>query len=178
MGRHKTIYLLLAIACFLGIVLIFIFDGYMGVYDSLVMDNGQFQQNIGADQWQQQERFGYNPSVSVDRGSNVNFTYTVENHRFSSYAADVSVSLYFGTDKIADLAEGRVTAAAFSNGRFTWTLDSNDFIPAGNPPEQSYNMVMVIDRENVERKVTVYIYPGSAIPKPALPTITIPPPPR
>ena len=103
MGKHKTLYLLLTLACFLGIILIFVFDGYMGLYDSLVMDNGQFPQTVDTEQWQQQQKFGFNPSVSVDRGSSVDFTYTVENHRFSAYSADVHVSLFFGVDKIADL---------------------------------------------------------------------------
>jgi hypothetical protein len=174
MAKHKNIYLFLALLCFLGIVVIFIFDGYMGVYDSVTVDNGQFRQTIDADQWQQQEQFGYYPSVSIDRNGSANITYTVENHRFSAYTADVSVSLYLGVDKIADLADGQVSAGAFGKGEFTWVLEPADFTPAEYPPEQGYNMNMVIDRENVERKVTVYINPGPQLPKPV---ITIPPPP-
>ena len=65
--KHKNLYLFLTLACFLGIVLIFVFDGYMGVYDSLVMNNGQFPQTITSDQWDQQEKFGYLAQGVVDR---------------------------------------------------------------------------------------------------------------
>ena len=175
MAKYNKIYLFLALACFLGIVLIFIFDGYMGVYDSVVMDNGQFPQTITADQWQQQEKFGYYPSVSVDRNGAANITYTVENHRFSSYTAEVTVSIYSGVDKIADLATGQVSAGAFNKGEFTWVLKPADFIPASLPSDQSYNMNMVIKRGDVERRIMVYVNPGPPISK--VPVITIPPPP-
>jgi hypothetical protein len=165
-GRYKTIYLLLTVACFLGIIAIFVFDGYMGVYDTLRMDNGQFVQTITTDQWLQQEEFGSYPSVSLDRGSNMNVSYTVENHRFSAYSADVSVSLYSGVEKLDDLAAGQVTAPAFGAGELSWVLDPSRFIPANSPPEQSYNLALVINRGGVERKVMVYIYPGVSIPKP------------
>ena len=53
----KNLYLYLALACFLGIVLIFLFDGYLGVYDSLQADNGTYAQQVAAEQWQEQDRF-------------------------------------------------------------------------------------------------------------------------
>lgn len=174
MAKNKYIYLFLALICFVGIILIFVFDGYMGVYDSVVLDNGQFRQTITADQWQQQEKFGYYTSLSIDRSGSADITYTVENHRFSAYNADVSVSLYYGVDKLADLAAGRVSAGAFGKGDFTWVLDPSRFTPADYPTDQGYNVTMVISRGDLERRIQVYINPGPQIPKPV---ITIPPPP-
>jgi hypothetical protein len=162
-AKHKNIYLFLALACFLGIILIFIFDGYMGVYDSLRIDNGQYVQTVDARQWQQQEDFGFYPSVSVDRGRSVDFTYTVENHRFSDYNAEVKVSLWNGVDKLADLSSGPLGAAPFGSGELVLVLDPGQYVPADYPVEQSYNLTMVIDRENIERKVMVYINPGPAV---------------
>ena len=162
--RHKTLYLFLALACFVGIILIFVFDGYIGVYDTLTMDTGQFQQKIEADQWQT-ERFGYLASVGVERGGVIEFNYTVENHRFSAYEADVSVSLWFGQEKLSDLTSGQVTAGAFTNGEVTWTLDTAGLVPEDYPEDQSYNINMIINRDNVERKITIFISP-SAFPKP------------
>ena len=80
--KHKTLYLYLALACFLGIILIFIFDGYMGVYDSLTITSGERPQKIEADQWARQEKYG--SSASVERGGKVNFTYEVDNRTFST----------------------------------------------------------------------------------------------
>ena len=171
-AKNKYIYLLLTIACFVGIILIFVFDGYMGIYDTLLIDNGQFPQTIGSDQWRQQEEFGYPPSVSMERERSVSLTYTVENHNFSAYNVDVSVSLWDGANKVADLATGRLSAPAFGKAEITAVLDAGQYIPAGYPTEQSYNLALVINRGGVERKVMVYISPG--IPKPG---IIIPPPP-
>jgi hypothetical protein len=171
-GKYKTIYLLLALACFLGIIAIFVFDGYMGVYDTLRIDNGQFPQTIATEQWQQQEEFGYPPTVSLDRDRSVNLTYIVENHRFSTYSADVAISLWDGADKVGDVAAGRVSADAFGSGELTFTMNAGGYIPADYPPETSYNLIMLIERGGVERRVSVYINPGP--PK----TITIQPPGR
>jgi hypothetical protein len=145
-AKHKNIYLFLTLACFLGIVLIFLFDGYMGVYDSLRIDNGQYVQTITTEQWEDQERYGFYPSVSADRDRSVEFTYVVENHRFSAY-----------------------TAAAFGKAEFTLVLDPGRYLPPDFPAEQSYNMTVVVSRDGVERRVMVYVNPG--IPKPIIPPV-------
>jgi hypothetical protein len=171
-GKNKYIYLLLTIACFAGIILIFVFDGYMGIYDTLLIDDGRFPQPIGSEQWRQQDEFGYPPSVSLERERSVNLTYTVENHHFSAYSVDVSISLWDGAKKVADLASGRLSAPAFGKAEIAAVVDAGQYIPAGYPTEQSYNLALVINRGGVERKVQVYINPG--IPKSG---IIIPPPP-
>jgi len=171
-GKNKYIYLLLTIACFVGIILIFVFDGYMGIYDTLLIDNGQFPQTIGSEQWRQQDEFGYPPSVSMERERSVNLTYTVENHHFSAYNVNVSMSLWDGATKVADLTSGDITAPAFGKASITAVVNISQYIPAGYPAEQSYNLALVINRGGVERKVQVYINPG--IPKSG---IIIPPPP-
>ena len=55
--KHRNLYLYLTLACFLGIILIFIFDGYMGVYDSLTVTTGEQEDQIKADQWPRQGRY-------------------------------------------------------------------------------------------------------------------------
>ena len=166
--KRRNLYLFLALACFLGIIVIFIFDGYLGVYDSLVMDNGQFPQKVEADQWQRQEKFGYFVSTSVDRGGRIEFTYTVENHRFTAYTAGVQASLWYNQDKLADLKAGQVAAGAFGQGELKWTLDVREFVPADFPPEQGYNMNVDIKRGDIVRKVVVYISPLPVPPKPLI----------
>lgn len=162
--KHKTLYLFLALACFLGIILIFVFDGYMGVYDSIVMDNGQFQQKVEADRWDS-EKFGYLASTSVERGGGIEFTYTVENHRFSTYTANVGVSLWYGQEKLLDLANAEISAGAFSSGELTWTLETADLVPEDYPEDQGYFLDMIIIRGGIERRINININP-SAFPKP------------
>jgi hypothetical protein len=168
--KHKTLYLFLALACFLGIILIFVFDGYMGVYDSIVMDNGQFQQKVEADRWDA-EKFGYLASTGVERGGRIDFTYTVENHRFSKYTANVGVSLWYGDEKLLDLTTAEISAGAFSSGELTWTLETANLVPEDYPEDQNYNLDMIIMRDRVERRVNININPASIL-KP------IPVPPR
>ena len=162
--KHKTLYLFLALACFLGIILIFVFDGYMGIYDKLEMDTGQFVQTVEADQWES-ERFGYITSVGIERGGSIEFTYTIENHRFSSYAADVAVSVWYGDDKLSDVIAGRISAGAFKSGKMTWTFDTAGLVPGDYPEDQSYNVDMIIERDVIERRGSIFVNP-SAFPKP------------
>src|SRR4030067_86051 len=101
--KRNNIFLYLALACFLGIILVFIFDGYMGVYDSLTINAGEFPQKIEADQWTQQDRYGYLPSSNIARSSRLPLTYDVDNRQFSSYTAQVEASVWHSQEKVIDL---------------------------------------------------------------------------
>ncbi len=165
--KHKNIYLFLSLACFLGIVLIFLFDGYMGIYDSLEVDNGQYVQTIDTEQWREQDRYGFHPSFSVERDRSAEFTCKIENHRFSSYVAEINISLWYGAEKVTDLSSGKITAAAFGEDDFVLVFDPSRYVPADFPTERSYEMTVVINRGDVERRVMVYVNPGP--PKPVIP---------
>ena len=167
--KHNNLYLYLTLACFLGIILIFIFDGYMGVYDTIVMDNGQYQQRVEADKWQT-EKYGYLAMMIVERGGRIDFNYTVENHKYSAYSTDIKVSLYYGQEKLADLLTGTITAGAFNKGDTKWSLNASNIVPQDYPAEQSYNLNIIIRRGEIERKININInpspYPAKAIPAP------------
>ena len=170
--KHKNLFLFLALSCFVGIILIFIFDGYIGVYDRLVIDNNQYVQTVEGDQWPQQERFGGIVSVSVERGGRVDFTYTVENHRLSEYSETVEVSLWSNKVKIADLLSQHISIPAFDEENVTWSINTDDIIPAGFPDEQNYTFNIRIIRGDIEREINIYVYPSAA----AIKTIPIPVP--
>jgi hypothetical protein len=169
LARKNYLYLALTLACFLGIILIFVFDGYIGVYDSIVMDNGVFEQQVEADQWDD-DRFGYLASTSTEGSSGIDFTYTLANRRFSAYEAPVAVTLWYGQDKIADLVAATLTAGAFSSAELTWSITTAEILPEGFPEDEYYNTVMVITRGEVERRIRVNIQPS------LFKEITIPPP--
>lgn len=169
--KHRNLYLYLALACFVGIILIFVFDGYMGVYDSILMDNGQYQQRVETDQWAEPERYGYLASMGVERGGRIDFTYTVENHRFSGYKDTVAVSLWYGQEKISDIVTETISAGAFDNAELKWSLDTSRLVPEDYPAEQSYNVNMVIQRGDIERRININVnpspYPVKTIPAPS-----------
>jgi hypothetical protein len=174
--KHNNLYLYLALVCFLGIIIIFIFDGYMGVYDRLIMDNGQYKQTIESDQWAQQEKYGGIVSVGLDRSGQMDFTYTVANHRFSAYTDSLEVTLWLNKVKTATLLSRQLSIPAFDKEVLTWSINATQIVPASLPAEQSYNINMRIDRSNVEREVLVNIYPSSNTIKVVPPGVAIPAP--
>jgi hypothetical protein len=128
----------------------------MGVYDRLTMDNGQYLQKIEADQWSQ-ERDDYRDSIRVERGNRVECTYTVENHRFSAYSADVEVFFLHNDEAISEPLAGVLEAKAFGEAEMKWVLDADAFVPADYPSEQNYNIKVLIKRGEVQREVIVNI---------------------
>jgi hypothetical protein len=156
--KHNSIYLFLALACFVGVILIFIFDGYIGVYDSLVIDNGQYKQTVAADQWAQREQYGNMVSTSVDRNSQVDFTYTVENHRFSDYTDSVDVSLWYNKVKTADLLSTQLSIPSFNTKVMAWSINATQVISANASTGQSYIYNVKIKRGDIERDINVNIY--------------------
>ncbi|MFC1942637.1 hypothetical protein ACFLWU_05415 [Chloroflexota bacterium] len=155
-AKRNNLFLYLTLVCFVGIILIFIFDGYLGVYDTVVLDNGQYSQKIETDQWSQ-EKYDYRASTGVERGNQVEFTYTVENHRFSGYSADVEVSFLHNDEIISDPIVDVITAEAFGMDEMKWILDADAFVPADYPSEQQYIVNVLVKRDNVQREVLVNI---------------------
>ena len=163
--KHKNLFLYLTLACFLGLILIFIFDGYMGIYDTLSIKSGEFPQKIEADQWARQEK---RSSASVERGGKIDFTYEVDNRQFSSYTADIEVSVWHSQEKVRDLISQEMSIDSFDKGQLEWVVDTAELIPADIPPEQSYQFTVVIRRGEIERKVITYINPTPYPPKPVI----------
>jgi hypothetical protein len=160
-NKHNTLYLFLALACLVGIILIFIFDGYMGVYDSLLMDNGQYQQTIEPDQWKQQAQFG-SFSVSTDQSGRIDFTYTVQNHRFSAYNENVDVSLWYNKVKKADLLSEQLPIPAFDKKVLTWSINVADTISVNSTSGQSYIFNLKIQRGALERDINLNIFSSTS----------------
>jgi len=170
--KHKNLYLYLALACFLGIILIFIFDGYMGVYDNLTMTSGEFPQTIESDRWPEDEKYPYYSSVGVHPGGSVTFTYEVENRAFSHYSADVEVTVSYEQEQIAVLLSQPLTVSSFDKGQLEWELDTEEILPEDISYEQSYQYIVLIKRGEIERRVIVQII------LPPYPTKIPPPLPR
>ena len=163
--KHKNLFLYLTLACFLGLIIIFILDGYMGVHDTLSIKSGEFPQKIEADQWARQEKYG--SSASVERGGKIDFTYKVDNRQFSSYTADIEVSVWHSQEKVRDLISQPMSIDSFDKGQLEWVVDTAELIPADMPPEQGYQFTVVIRRGEIERKVITHINPTPYPPKPA-----------
>jgi len=168
--KHKNLFLYLTLACFVGLILIFIFDGYMGIYDSLFITTGEQEDQIKPDQWPQRDRYW---PTSVERDQKAFFRYEVENRWFSSYSADIEVSVWREQEKVSDLLAQPISVASFDKGQLEWVLDATEFVPADIPPEQDYEFTMLIKRADIERRIIIHVrsvlYPSKVV---------IPEPPR
>lgn len=154
---QKNIYLYLALACFLGIILIFVFDGYMGLYDTVTLVNGEMSQEISFEQWQEQERWDYLPQYSAEAGNTVVFTYTINNRRFSSYNSDIDISIWKNQEKLAQILTTKIDVGAFSHDDINWNLDTTDLV-TGNFTSERQPFTIIIKRGNFERKIVINIY--------------------
>ena len=165
---RRNLFLYLTLACFLGLIAIFIVDGYLGIYDTLYITAGEREQKIEADSWLRQDRFR---SGGINWGEKAFFRYEVANRQFSSYTADIEVSVWRSQEKISDLGSYQVLIDAFDEIEVDWVVDTAELLPSDIPPEQSYEYTVIIKRGQIERKIIQYI-------NPAYPPKSVPAPPR
>ena len=171
---RKNLYLYLTLACFIALIAIFIVDGYLGVYDTVYITAGEREEKIEADFWLRQ---GPVPPgggkgayyISANWEEKVFFRYEVDNRQFSSYSADVEVSVWRMREKVLNLVSQPMTVAPFDKGVVEWVLDTAELKPDELPPEQGYEFSVIINRGEIERQVILYVNP-SPFPKPLVPT--------
>ena len=163
-SKRGNIFLFLALACFLGIVLIFVFDGYIGVYDSFKINNGEYPQEIEPDYWLRQD--DYRGFVSVQWDGKADFEYEIDNRRFLGYSAALEVSAWRDEMKLADIISEEVSLDSFTKYRTFWVLDTSLLLPGDISPDQGYQFTLLVKRGDVERRIIVGVSGQS---KPVLP---------
>ena len=166
--KHKNLFLYLTLACFLGLILIFIFDGYMGTYETIYITAGEMEQKIETDFWLRQDRYW---STGVEQGGSIFFRYEVDNRQFSSYTTDVEVSVWQSQEKISTLVSQKMVIDSFEKGQLEWTVDTSELLSPDLPPEQGYQYTVVITRGELERRIITHVNPVPFPQKPvAIPT--------
>lgn len=153
---RKKLFLYLTLACFFGLIAIFVVDGYLGVYDTLYVISGEHEEKIEADFWLRQEWVW---ETGVNWGENIFLEYEVANHLFSDYNADIAASVWRGQEKVSDLCTQSVSIDPFAKAAVEWLVDSTELLP--DPPEQYYQYSILITRGEIERKIIVNIHPIS-----------------
>jgi len=156
-AKRRNLFLYLTLACFLSLIAIFTFDGYMGIYDTLYITTGEQEQKIEADHWLRQDMFW---STGVNRGKTAFFRYEVDNRQFSGYAASIDVSMWHNQEKVRDLISQPISLAAFDKGQLEWVLDTSELLPADAPAEQGFQYTILIKRGEIERKIIAHINPN------------------
>ncbi len=155
--KRRDLFLYLTLACFLGLIAIFIVDGYMGVYDTVYLTTGEREQKIDADTW----RYGPNYlSAGVNRDEKTFFRYEIDNRRFAAYSANIEVSVWRSQEKISDLGTYPVVIGAFDKQEITWVVDAAEILLPDALPEQSYEYTVRIKRAGIERNIILRINPA------------------
>lgn len=165
--KRRNLYLYLTLACFFGIIAIFIADGYMGVHDTVYITAGEREQKIESDAWRGSDPFW---SSGVTRGEKAFIRYEVDNRQFSTYRADIEVSVWRMQQKVSDVLSQHMEVGAFGKGQLEWVIDSAELIPLDAPPEQGFDYTLTIKRGEIERNIILYInpspYPVKPVPAP------------
>jgi hypothetical protein len=164
--KRRNLFIYLALACFLGIIAIFIFDGYMGIYDTVFVTSGEREQEIGPDVWQRDGMFW---TSGIERGERAFFRYEVDNRTLSTYQADVRVTVWRMQEQVADVFSSDLIVAPFEQGQVEWAVDAAELVPADAPPEQRFEFTVRIERGDIERNIILNINP---LPVRNLPTPT------
>ncbi len=174
---RKDVFLYLALACFVGLLVIFIVDGYLGIYDTLYMTAGEQEFKVEADVWlRTYPTYAPAPTIApvvvgpaesdkgayylpTSREDKISFRYEVDNRQFSTYKADVEVSLWHSQQKVQDLISQSLSISAFEKGELGWDIDNAELLPTDILPEQSYQYTVSIKRGEIERKIVISINP-------------------
>ncbi len=175
---RRNLFLYLALACFVGLIVLFVVDGYLGVYDTAYIATGEESWKVEANVWLSQfpyqrvapqavsapvpvsvetEKNTY--YMSTNRGDNVSFRYEVDNRLFSTYKADIEVSVWHSQEKVLDLIAQPLSISAFGKGELEWVVDNTELVPGSILPEQSYEYSVIIKRGGIERKIVMSVNP-------------------
>lgn len=154
--RPRNLYLYLTLACFFGLIAIFIIDGYMGVYDTIYLTTGEREQIIDTDVWRNNRGFW---SAGLDRSGKALFRYEVDNRRFSSYSADIELSVERSQEEIMEMGTYPVSIDAFGKQEIEWTVDAAEILLPEASPEQRYEYTVVIKRGEIERNIILSVNP-------------------
>ena len=84
---RRNLFLYLVLACFVGIIAIFVVDGYLGIYDTVNVTAGEREEKAEPDFWIRQDWVW---TIGVNWGEKTSFRYEVDNRQFSSYTAQIA----------------------------------------------------------------------------------------
>ena len=131
-SMRRNLFLYLALACFIGLIAIFVSDGYVGIYDAVYVTAEEYEQEIGPEYWQgQPPGYAYPYNIGARWGEPVHFRYEINNRRFSSYQTTVEASLWKSNEKVIDLFSQNISLSKFDKTTMEWVLPAQELEKAG-----------------------------------------------
>jgi len=164
MGKtHRNLYLFLALACLLGIVLVFVFDGYMGVRDSVWVTGVDGERSVGDDLGRGGEHQYYSLEVEVPADGEINIRYELENRCFRGYTEDVRAIIRHENMTVAELTSGVVSLSPLAAEGFLWTVDVDEYAPAEWGVNRYYSLMLIIYRGGTDINVSLSLIPHTGM---------------
>lgn len=148
----KNVYLYLALACFIAIIVIFIVDGYMGIYDTLDITIQEREREIEPGFWEDRWAKEHGYSTGGEWGEPVYFQYEIDNRQTSTYLTSVKISVWKSGMQISELLNEAISIAAFDKATVEWILQTDDLEKDGFDVGE---YTVKIKHGEVERKIIV-----------------------
>ncbi len=153
--KPKRLFLYLAIACFAGLVAIFIVDGYMGIYDTIHITVGEREEEIKASYW---ERSDVSWWITASPSEKISFSYRIDNNQLSEYSTHIEASVWQENEKVIDLFSHDISIARLDEATVEWTLSRDDLDATGLAADERREYTVRINRGDTERRIIVSYY--------------------
>jgi len=127
MAKVKNLGLYIGLLCTIGIMAVFFFDAYIGVYDTLYVTERGWEFEIAFDRPYPQYIGG-----DEDYGETISFSYEITNHRFKEYDTYIEASVWRGKEKNITLFSANKSIKPFENITIEWVLETEKLEPNTN----------------------------------------------
>lgn len=143
MAKVKNLGLYIGILCAIGIMAIFFFDAYIGIYDTLY---------VTGDGWDVEITFDRSyPEFGTEYGEAIYFTYAVTNNMFEEYDTYIEASVWRGYEKNLTLFSANESIKPFDNTTVKWVLETEKLEP-------NTNYILKINTDTFERILPMYFH--------------------
>ncbi len=139
MVNVKNLGLYIGLLCIIGIMTVFFFDAYIGVYDTLYVTEGGWEREIAFDR-------PYPKYIGADYGETIYFSYEITNRRFKEYNTHIEASVWRGKEKNLTLFSANKSIKPFENVTIEWVLETEKLEP-------NTNYILKIKTDDFERIV-------------------------
>jgi len=142
----RNLYLYLAIACFIGIIVIFV-DSYLGIHDTIYFTLREREWTVGEVDY----------SIKYVGGDEkVFFRYELDNRRLLSYSTSIQASVWKENEKVLDLfSQDKLIIMPFDKAMVEWTLDPEELQSQGFYTGDYTEYTVKVERNGVEWRISV-----------------------
>lgn len=138
--RKDNLSFFVGLLCIIGILSIFFFDAYIGIYDSLTYTDGEHTRDLIDNR--------HVRSIYTSHGKDLYFEYEITNNGFKDHETHVTVTMFIGGDETLTLHDSVITIGPFDSVSVNWKLESSRL-------EGNINYYMNIDTIEYQRSIRI-----------------------